>query len=112
MPKPGHLLPPILRSLQPTVLALTILCVLAALAARPAQAQTFSVIHNFTGGADGSGPMAGVTFGGRSTLDGTTTEGGGVIGRNCDPRTMGCGVVFAMTQHNSAGLEKLPLVVM
>ena len=37
--------------------------VFAALTVPPAQAQTFSVLYNFTGGADGEFPYAGVTVG-------------------------------------------------
>src|SRR5208337_1342568 len=83
-----------------TTLAITLICMLAAITSRPAQAQTFSVIHGFTGGRDGLGPMASLTIGGAGTLYGTTYAGGGVNGRDCDPRTQGCGVVFKMTQHN------------
>ena len=40
-----------------------------------AHAQTFSVIHNFTGGADGAGPRTGVTIN-KGALYGTTFQGG------------------------------------
>jgi hypothetical protein len=49
------------------------------------QAQTFTVIHNFTGGVDGGDPQAGVTIraGGADNLYGTTytagSGGGGVV---------------------------------
>jgi uncharacterized repeat protein (TIGR03803 family) len=100
MTMPSQLLPSILRSFQRTVLPLTMCCVVPVLAARPAQTQTFSVIHAFTGGADGALPYASLTLGGAGTFYGTAAAGGGVIGRNCDPRTGGCGVVFKITQHN------------
>ena len=45
-------------------------------AATPAQAQTFTVLHNFTNGADGSGPFGGVTLDRAGNLYGTTTSGG------------------------------------
>ena len=38
------------------VLASTIMCVLTATMIAAAQAQTFTVIHNFTGGLDGGEP--------------------------------------------------------
>jgi uncharacterized repeat protein (TIGR03803 family) len=40
------------------------------------QAQTFSVIHNFTGGSDGGNPVAGFTVDAKGNLYGTTTAGG------------------------------------
>ena len=41
-----------------------------------AQAQTFQVIHNFTGGQDGANPFAGVTLDKAGNLYGTTYNGG------------------------------------
>jgi uncharacterized repeat protein (TIGR03803 family) len=40
------------------------------------QAQTFTVLHNFTGGADGANPFAGLTWDRAGNLYGTTTYGG------------------------------------
>jgi len=51
---------------------------------------TLSVLHNFTGGADGSEPWAGVVGDGAGNLYGTTARGGGA---GC---TGGCGVVFKL----------------
>src|SRR5579875_3796713 len=42
----------------------------------PAQAQTFTVLHNFTGGADGGNPYAGLTMDGGGNLYGTASVGG------------------------------------
>jgi len=42
---------------------------------QPAQAQTFKVIHNFTGGQDGGFPMAGLTMDQAGNLYGTTYLG-------------------------------------
>jgi uncharacterized repeat protein (TIGR03803 family) len=61
------------------------------------QAQTFTVLHSFTGGQDGAFPASGITLGGSGTLYGTT-EGGGVIGQHC---LAGCGTVFKLTLHNT-----------
>ena len=54
---------------------------LTMIATTPALAQTFTILHYFTGGADGSDPVAGVTIGGGGILYGTTFEGGnGTVG--------------------------------
>lgn len=55
-----------------------------------AQAQTFSVIHSFTGGEDGYQPFAGVYIDGGGNLYGTTTE------------YSGPGTVYKMTFKNGA----------
>ena len=41
-----------------------------------AQAQTYNVLHNFTGGLDGADPVAGLTIDGAGNLYGTTYAGG------------------------------------
>jgi len=66
-----------------------------------AQAQTFTVLHAFTGGADGAGPASGVTLGGPGILYGTTSSGG-TGGNGHD------GVAFKLTQRGS-GWELEPL---
>jgi uncharacterized repeat protein (TIGR03803 family) len=53
-------------------LGLLLLCVL--IAGVSAHAQTFSVIHAFSGGGDGFNPSAGVTIDAGGNLYGTTTE--------------------------------------
>jgi uncharacterized repeat protein (TIGR03803 family) len=58
------------------VLTVTILVVLASAATPAALAQTFTVIHTFTGGADGLNPEAGLTIDGAGNLYGTTSLGG------------------------------------
>ena len=45
-----------------------------------AQAQTFTVLHTFTGGQDGATPKAGVTMDRAGNLYGTTYTGGGGYG--------------------------------
>jgi uncharacterized repeat protein (TIGR03803 family) len=60
---------------------------LVALVAPPAQAQTFSVIHAFTGGSDGGNPLAGFTIDPAGNLYGTTNAGGNT----------GTGTVFKIT---------------
>lgn len=77
MTKSSQLLPATLRvvSLQRTVL-LTNLFALSLLTLMPAQAQTFNVLHNFSGGGDGATPYAGVTMDRAGNLYGTTFGGG------------------------------------
>jgi uncharacterized repeat protein (TIGR03803 family) len=52
-----------------------------------------TVLHNFTGGADGGNPYAGVTQDRHGSLYGTTYYGGNI---NCDDSGFGCGVVFEL----------------
>ena len=54
-------------------LILTLTC---ALATSPVAAQTFTVLHNFSGGNDGGVPYAGLTPGADGSFYGTTTAGG------------------------------------
>jgi uncharacterized repeat protein (TIGR03803 family) len=74
-----------LRNLTPgagvatVTLALAIMFVLAAAASQPAQAQTFNVLHTFTGGNDGGNPSAGV-INKAGDLYGTTYAGGAGYG--------------------------------
>jgi hypothetical protein len=55
---------------------MTILFALMAVATQSAQAQTFTVIHEFTGGGDGGDPMAGLTMDSAGNFYGTTWGGG------------------------------------
>lgn len=57
-----------------------------------AHAQTFTVLHSFTGGSDGGSPYAGVTLDQAGDLYGTTSLGG--AGQ--------CGTVFKLQHRNSA----------
>jgi uncharacterized repeat protein (TIGR03803 family) len=68
-------------------------CVMAVLVAHSAQAQTYQVLHGFTGGTDGSSPAAGVTLDAKGNLYGTTPAGGDSACGN-----FGCGVVFRLSQ--------------
>ena len=52
------------------------LAALFILAATAAQAQTLTVLHGFTGGADGANPAAGLTPDAAGNLYGTTLRGG------------------------------------
>ncbi len=78
--------------LSTTAKASTLGVLLLLLAGSAAQAQTYAVIHNFTGGAEGGRPEAPLTIDQRGNLYGTTYEGGHSA-ENCNG---GCGVVFKM----------------
>jgi uncharacterized repeat protein (TIGR03803 family) len=56
-----------------------------------AQAQTYSVIHNFTGGADGGSPLNGLFLNSKGVMYGTASAGG----------TYGSGVVFQVAPKGS-----------
>ncbi len=63
-----------------------------------AQAQTFTVLHTFTGGEDGSLPYGSVTLDRGGNLYGTASAGG-FMGNTC--ASTGCGTVFKLTQSGS-----------
>ena len=67
------------------------------LVAQPAQAQTFTVLHSFTGGADGQSPLAGLAINRSGDLFGTTVSGGDV-----GPCGTGCGTVIRLSYKGSA----------
>ena len=64
---------------------------------QPVAAQTFTVLHIFTGGPDGGFPYAGLTIDRGGNLYGTT-DYGGIVTQSC---SAGCGVVFKLSQRNS-----------
>jgi len=72
-------------------MALVAVFALTLLTPHALQAQTFSVIHNFSGEGDGTNPYAGVTIGGGGVLYGTASGGG----------THGHGVVFRLSHIGS-----------
>jgi uncharacterized repeat protein (TIGR03803 family) len=73
-----------------------------ALSAQPVQGQTFSVIYNFTGGAD-NGPEGGLTMDGTGNFYGTAS--GYIQDLHCHS---GCGEVFKLT-HERSGWNLTPL---
>jgi uncharacterized repeat protein (TIGR03803 family) len=79
-----------------TVLTSCLVCALLLTGA--AQAQTYTVLHNFSGGVDGATPMAGVTFDAAGNLYGTASYGGN-FGSNCGAR--GCGLVYRLSHNPS-----------
>ena len=65
-------------------------------AATQTQAQTFQVLHNFTGGLDGGFPEDGLAFDSAGNLYGTASAGGTSF--NCGG---GCGVAFKLSPTKS-----------
>jgi uncharacterized repeat protein (TIGR03803 family) len=83
-----------------TVLVLSLAFALTA-ATLPVQAQTYNILHNFTG-PDGSGPVAGVTVDPAGNLYGVAQLGGN--GSGCGDS--GCGTIFVVVRHNSSWILK------
>src|ERR1019366_948299 len=86
-------------TLSASALAMAIAFALAIVATTPAaQAQTFNVIHNFTG-SDGANPFAGLTMDRAGNLYGTTFRGGSgpcnIYGLS------GCGTAYKLTHKGS-----------
>jgi uncharacterized repeat protein (TIGR03803 family) len=79
---------------------LSILFSLAILPLSAAQAQTFTVLHGFTGQQDGSAPAASLTLDAAGNLYGTAYAGGKNTLYTC--HYTGCGIVFKMSRRNSA----------
>jgi uncharacterized repeat protein (TIGR03803 family) len=81
------------------------LALLMIAAATQLHAQTYTVLHNFTGGSDGGYPYAGLTLDAAGNLYGTTPEGA-IQSGHCYPH--GCGTVFKL-KHTSSGWLFSPL---
>ncbi len=79
-------------------LTLVVLSVLQLVAARPAQAQTETVLYNFTGGSDGANPQSHLTSDGAGNFYGTAYEGG-----------VGAGTVFELSPNGSGGWNETVL---
>lgn len=62
-----------------------------------ANAQTFTVLHSFSGGRDGGNPLAGLTRDSAGNLYGTTASGGNSGGGCTSNGFVGCGTVFKLT---------------
>jgi uncharacterized repeat protein (TIGR03803 family) len=80
-------------------LILAVICALVLIAARPAQAQTETVLYNFTGGSDGGWPEGGLTFDGAGNLYGTTYFGG----------ASNAGAVFELSPNGNGGWNETVL---
>lgn len=90
---------------------LTFSFVLAVVLSQAVQAQTFTVLHDFTAGADGAGPRSAITVGPGGVLYGTAeiagphgTTGNGGTGRGCD---YGCGTAFQLTPSGGSWQENV-----
>jgi uncharacterized repeat protein (TIGR03803 family) len=81
------------------VLTLAVFSALLLIPARPAQAQTETVLYKFTGGSDGGWPGRGVIADGAGNLYGTT-QGGGASGQ---------GIVFELSPNGSGGWNETVL---
>ncbi len=80
-------------------LILAVLLALVLIAARPpAQAQTETVLYNFTGGSDGGSPQSRLTFDSAGNLYGTTNSGG-----------LGYGTVFELSPNGNGGWNETVL---
>jgi uncharacterized repeat protein (TIGR03803 family) len=66
----------ILRIVGRAALALAVVLASAVFATQSAQAQTYNLLHSFTGGADGATPDAGLVLDAAGNLYGTTVAGG------------------------------------
>jgi uncharacterized repeat protein (TIGR03803 family) len=67
--------------------------------ATPTFAQSFSLLHSFTGGTDGSGPSEGLVLDSAGNLYGTTQSGG--TGNCTQNGWSGCGTVFKVTNQGT-----------
>lgn len=80
--------------------SLVVVCALLVGALTPAQAQTFTVLHIFTGGGDGAGPYAGLVTDGAGNFYGTTNSDNN-YGAHCPDSGIGCGTVFKLMRSGS-----------
>ena len=97
MTSPRYLCPSMLRGSLPPQTILAALLLAITFMTQSVYAQTFAVLHSFTGGLDGKWSVSGVTLGSSGTLYGTTYAGG-MNQQNCEA---GCGTVFKLTPHHS-----------
>jgi uncharacterized repeat protein (TIGR03803 family) len=76
-------------------LTLAVLSALLLNPARPAHAQTETVLYNFTGGSHGSHPNSGLTADSKGNFFGTTADGG-----------LGAGTVFEISPNGTGGWKE------
>ena len=97
-------------SLGAATAALAIAFLLIVVASQPAQAQTFKVIHSFSGGQDGATPWAGLTLDKAGNLYGTASAGGIGYGTVYRLQRKGSGWIFNPLYSFAGGLDgDLPL---
>ncbi len=80
--------------------ALVAVVLMAWIAVKPAQAESYKVLYAFTGSPDGAFPYAGLVLDAAGNLYGTTYQGG--TGNCTNNGVTGCGVVFKL---DSSGTE-------
>jgi uncharacterized repeat protein (TIGR03803 family) len=85
-----------------TTFLLPLACALI-LTARPVRAQTFTVLHTFSGGEDGGNPYSGVTLGGTGNLYGTAENYGRGFGTVYRLQNRGSGWTFSTLFAFSSG---------
>jgi len=92
---------------RPAAAALTMAIVfsLTVVVTQSAQAQTFTVLHNFTGGQDGASPKAGVTMDGAGNLYGTTYSGASGYGTVYRLKRSGSNWVFGPLYSFTGGSD-------
>lgn len=86
------------------MLAAAALATLLLVVATQMQAQTYTVIHDFTGGADGAYPYAGLSIDRAGNLYGTASHGG-FQGNDCGSiggSVGGCGTIFKLSRAGSS----------
>ena len=86
-------------------LMVAVISALVLIAARPAQAQTETVLYNFTGGSDGSHPDTSLISDGAGNFYGATELGGSCPGWN----DYGCGVVYELSLNGGGGWNQTVL---
>ena len=101
MPEHRNRTPIVVANRQAFFLLLLVLLWAAVFTSPYADAQTYSVLYNFTGGQDGAAPRAGVTLDRGGNMYGTTSAGGNLDG-NCSVHLVGCGGVFRLKHSGSA----------
>lgn len=83
-----------IRQAARVALALALMLLPAVVATPSAQAQTFTMLHEFAGASEGANPVAGLVQDAAGDLYGTTSAGG-IVGGTCQI-VAGCGVVFKL----------------
>ena len=78
--------------LQAAIRAIAIVTLLCAAGGYSVQAQTFVILHSFTGGSDGANPYGGLVADSLGNLYGTTFWGGKGVSE--EPPSSGAGVVY------------------